>query len=149
MEAKVCEAPGGGMYVERGPILYSFPIPADIQEDTEIYDNLAGKASANPDFKSWSMTPAGKWNYAIDVAALDRLRVNQHSTEGFPFDLGQSPVSIDIPAVGVVGWDLEEGRYTPALPADVTAEQEQPTLIRLVPYGSTTLRLTTFPVYRR
>lgn len=149
MSVKVCEAPGGGMYVERGPILYSFPIPAKIEEDQQIYDNLAGKVSANPDFKSWSMTPSGKWNYAIDAGSLDKIRVNHHDLGGFPFDGDKSPVTIDVPVVGVKGWDLVDGRYTPALPTEVVAENEDPVFIRLVPYGSTTLRLTTFPVYNK
>lgn len=154
MKMQVCEASGGGMYVERGPILYSFPIPANVEEDPAIYENLAGKVSANPDFKSWTMTPSGKWNYALDLSSLNKIKVNTHKVDGFPFDPDNSPISIDVPVVGVKGWELEENRYTPALPSSVEAETNASTgkadrkMIRLVPYGNTTLRLTTFPVYR-
>ena len=40
MEVKVCENPVYGMYVERGPILYAYPIPAEVEEDTKVYENL-------------------------------------------------------------------------------------------------------------
>lgn len=147
MELKVCRGPVEGMYVERGPILYSYPIPADVREDTQVYENLAGKVSGNPDFKSWNMTPAGKWNYALVADRLDEIRVNTHPTEGFPFDAGNSPVTIEVPVVGVDGWTLEENRFTPALPDRVVAESGTERFVELVPYGSTTLRLTLFPVY--
>ena len=149
MEVKVCENPVYGMYVERGPILYSYPIPADVEEDTRVYENLAGKVSGNPDFKSWNMTPAGKWNYALDASRLDEIHVKKHERTGFPFDLGQSPVTIEVPVVGVKGWTLVDERFTPALPEHFAAEEGSAQTIELVPYGSTTLRLTTFPVYGR
>ena len=41
-----------GRSVVLGPLVYSYSIPASCTEDNAIYDNLAGKKSANPDFKS-------------------------------------------------------------------------------------------------
>ena len=95
------------------------------------------------------MTPAGKWNYALDAGKLDQIRVKKHDRTGFPFDLGQSPVTIEVPVVGVKGWTLVDERFTPALPERFVAEEGSAQTIELVPYGSTTLRLTTFPVYGR
>ena len=95
------------------------------------------------------MTPAGKWNYALDASRLDEIHVKKHERTGFPFDLGQSPVTIEVPVVGVKGWTLVDDRFTPALPERFVAEEGSAQTIELVPYGSTTLRLTTFPVYSR
>lgn len=147
MDVEVVANPVEGMCIQRGPIVYSYAIPADCEEDTEVYDYLAGKASANPDFKCWNMTPAGKWNYALVEDNLDDLKVSFTGASGFPFDLENVPVKITVPVVGVEGWTLVEDRYTPALPETVVPESEEITYIDLVPYGSTTLRLTTFPVY--
>ena len=148
MELKVCGNQSSGMYVERGPILYSYPIAATVEEDTLVYDNLAGKVSGNPDFKSWSMIPTGKWNYAFKADKLDKIKVKHHKVNGFPFDPGNSPVTVSVPVAGVSGWTLIDGRFTPSLPETVVAEEGGDTFIELVPYGSTTLRLTTFPVLK-
>lgn len=148
MKVKVCGDSTTGMYVERGPILYSYPIPAAIEEDTLVYDNLAGKVSGNPDFKSWSMTPSGKWNYAFNANKVDNIKVKYNKVNGFPFDLGNSPVTITVPVVGVKDWTLVDNRFTPALPKAVVSEERSDTVIELVPYGSTTLRLTIFPVLK-
>ena len=104
MRIKIRNSSDGGITIERGPILYAYPIPEHREEDTAIYENLAGKLSGNPEFKSWSMTPAGKWNYAIDAGKLDKINVKQNQVSGFPFDLGNSPVTIEVPVVGVKGW---------------------------------------------
>lgn len=144
MEIEVVDNPVIGSSIQRGPIVYSYAIPADVEEDPAIYDNLAGKVSANPDFKSWSMTPAGKWNYALVKDGLKDLKVENTGAEGFPFDLETVPLKIRVPVVGVKGWTLKENRFTPALPEKFRTEGDVE-YIDLVPYGSTTLRLTIFP----
>lgn len=144
MSIEIVDNPVAGASVQRGPIVYSYAIPADVKEDTAVYDNLAGKVSANPDFKSWTMTPAGKWNYALVESGLDDLKVEETGAGGFPFDLDSVPLKIRVPVVGVKGWTLKENRFTPALPETVKAEGPV-TWIDLVPYGATTLRVTVFP----
>ncbi|MBP5389959.1 MAG: glycoside hydrolase family 127 protein, partial [Bacteroidales bacterium] len=144
MTIEIVDNPVVGASVQRGPVVYSYAIPADVQEDTAVYANLAGKVSANPDFKSWTMTPAGKWNYALVESGLGDLKVEKTGAEGFPFDLDSVPLKIRVPVVGVKGWTLKENRFTPALPETVKAEGPV-TYIDLVPYGATTLRVTVFP----
>ena len=144
MEIEIVDNPVIGTSVQSGPVVYSYAIPANVEEDPAIYDNLAGKVSANPDFKSWSMTPAGKWNYALVKDGLKDLKVESTGAEGFPFDLETVPLKIRVPVVGVKGWTLKENRFTPALPEKFKTEGKVE-YIDLVPYGSTTLRLTIFP----
>lgn len=146
MVLETVENPVEGLSIQRGPLVYSYAIPADCEEDTAVYDYLAGKVSANPDFKSWNMTPAGKWNYALVRDMLDGAKVEFTGASGFPFDPASVPVKISVPAVEVADWTLDEGRYTPALPSDPLPASDEVIRIDLVPYGSTTLRLTTFPV---
>lgn len=145
MDIEVVENAVSGVSVLRGPVVYSYAIPADVEEDPAIYDNLAGKVSGNPDFKSWSMTPAGKWNYALASCDPAMFEVENCDATGFPFDPQSVPVKIKVPVKGVKGWTLKENRFTPALPETVEAESDEIFYIELVPYGSTTLRLTIFP----
>lgn len=149
MEIELVENPVSGLSVQRGPVVYTYAVPADVEEDPQVYDNLAGKVSANPEFKSWKMTPAGKWNYALVANRLSDLKAEATGAEGFPFDPDNVPMKIRVPVVGVQGWTLQENRYTPALPRTVVPESDEITYIDLVPYGSTTLRLTIFPTIEK
>ena len=149
MQIEPVTTPGGGLSFRRGPILYAYAVPADICEDTQVYDNLAGKVSANPDFKSWSMKPAGAWNYALVSNRLQDVKLIRTQANGFSFDPATVPVKLRVPVVKVSNWTLEEGRYTPALPETVVPESKKVSYIDLVPYGSTTLRLTIFPQYQQ
>ena len=92
------------------------------------------------------MTPAGKWNYALVSSGLEDLKAENTGATGFPFDLDSVPVKIRVPVVGVKGWTLKENRFTPALPEKFKTEGKVE-YIDLVPYGSTTLRVTIFPTY--
>lgn len=149
MQIEPVTTPGGGLSLRRGPVLYAYAVPADVQEDTAVYDNLAGKVSAHPDFKSWSMKPAGAWNYALVSNRLQDVKLIRTQANGFSFDPATVPVKLRVPVVKVSNWTLEEGRYTPALPETVVPESKKVSYIDLVPYGSTTLRLTIFPQYQQ
>ena len=96
-----------GESVVRGPLTFTYAIPADWEVDTKVYDYLAGKESKNPDFVNWNITPAGKWNYAIRNADLDKVRLIKTRSKGFPFDLDNVPLKIRIPVTGVKDWDLD------------------------------------------
>jgi hypothetical protein len=146
MEVELVPNSVEGLCIQHGPVVYSYPIPSAWEEDTQVYDYLAGKVSGNPDFKCWNITPDGKWNYALVENMLEGIKVEYTGAEGFPFDLETVPVKISVPVVGVQGWVLDQNQYTPALPKTVVPESEEVQYIDLVPYGSTTLRLTTFPV---
>ena len=148
MQAKLQEAADGqGWYVERGPLLYTYAIPQQKVEDTKTYSNMNGKRSENPDFKCWSITPNGPYNYGFDPSLVtDELNVNgnDNANGNYPFDLENAPVSIDLP-VRKIMWSVQNGR-NPNLPGkEAIVATDQTETISLVPYGCTELRLTVFP----
>ena len=151
METRIVEAEGQGRYVERGPLLYTYAIPQQKTEDTTVYSNMNGKKSENPDFKSWSITPDGPFNYGIDEATTDASALvteiyKERLDNGYPFDLDNAPIAISLPVREII-WGLDGGTRNPNLPlSDVLIAKDETATIRLVPYGCTELRLTVFPV---
>ncbi len=147
MTPRVVEAANRqGKYVECGPLLMAYPVPATVTEDKAVYSNMNGKVPGDG-FKCWSMTPDGPFNYAINTDAETlELKVDEQKLQtAYPFELDGTPLSVELP-VRTITWNLEKGRYNPILPASesMTLGQEQ-TTVRLVPYGAAKLRVTVFP----
>lgn len=151
METRIVEAEGQGRYVERGPLLFTYALPQKKTEDNTVYSNMNGKKSENPDFKSWSITPDGPFNYGLDEATTDGSTLvtevyQERLNHGYPFDLDNAPIKISLPVREIV-WGLDGGTRNPNLPfSDVLIAKDQTATINLVPYGCTELRLTVFPV---
>jgi hypothetical protein len=140
---------GQGVCFQRGPLLFSYAIPQQKTEDTEEYPNMHGKKPENPDFKCWSITPTGSFNYAYasNGKPIEVTYPTVEETAGtIPFDLNSANVKLRLP-VKQIAWDLVDGRYTPAMPEQGHLEllSNETQYIDLVPYGCTELRLTVFP----
>ena len=147
MTPRVVEAANGqGKYVECGPLLMAYPVPANVTEDTSTYTNMNGKVPGDG-FKCWSMTPKGAFNYAFNTDAETlTLNIDQEKLTGaYPFDLDGTPLSVAVP-VRPITWTIEKDRYNPVLPASeyIVFSGGQRT-INLVPYGAAKLRVTVFP----
>ena len=144
MSVQKQEAYGGGVYFERGPLVYSYAIPATFTKDTVRYANMNGKYPADDTtFPCWDIRPSAPWNFAVtsDVEA---------TVVPGPADAAHGPDRAPRLRISVrpIAWDFDKGPagelLTPDLPAAPVPTGE-PQLIDLVPYGSTTLRLTVFP----
>lgn len=133
------DAEGQGYIVQRGPLLYSYPIPQRKEEDLKEYAAMNGKHPDNPDFKSWAFFPAGPFNYALAGPEVEEVSL---SNGGYPLDA--PPIGLRVP-VREIDWPLEEGRFTPRLPSAPKKGRGEIQYITLVPYGCTELRLTVFP----
>ena len=147
MTPKVVEAADRqGKYVECGPLLMAYSIPATVTEDTNTYSNMNGKVPGDG-FKCWSMKPNGAFNYAIntDDETLELNIDEEKLANAYPFDLDGTPLSISLP-VRTITWTVENNRYNPVLPAseNVVLSNTRKN-INLVPYGAAKLRVTVFP----
>ena len=136
---------GGGVWFERGPLVYSYAIPARYQKDTTRYANMNGKYPADDEaFPCWDIRPSGPWNFAVPADAQAVVLHDAHSGLGGP----DQAVRLRIP-VRLISWDYDKGPkgdlLTPDLPVRPSPTGPEQYL-DLVPYGTTTLRLTVFPV---
>lgn len=139
-----------GVTVERGPLLFAYPVPEKVLNDDKVYENMRGKKSSDPvRFPALDIRPDGEWNYALASKSAADLTLVNTGSKGYPLDPGASPVVIKVPARKVNGWVLLENRYTPPLPDKDKVECETTVeTLTLVPYGSTRLRIGVFPVAR-
>ena len=120
-------------WFRRGPLTFSYAVPATAKEDRP----------GDP-FSPVSFLPAGDWNYAVDADALDVAKLKLETTKSaYPFEAPN--MRLRIPVRRIKEWQvLDEQRFTPDPPlyTHLTGESAE---IELVPYATTTARITCFP----
>ncbi len=148
MEVTTSLWPNNGIGIERGPLVFSLPI----DETTNIVSDYERATEA---FPAIERRPNSNWNYALNLfeAENQAIEVIETNTTGYPWDNGNSPIKIRVPAKKVTNWKLKEVidektnktfLTTPEFPKELNTEGETE-YIDLVPYGNTQLRLTVFP----
>lgn len=166
MDVKLSRWPGGGIGIERGPLVYSLRIDENWQQDPE-------ERKCTEEFPAWNLYPASKWNYALAVneGTLEKdVEVVYRDVSQDPWKVKNAPIELRVPAWTVKGWEIEktdsvlrhawfgdcfdtrnvagEFMLTPPLPPIADLPDMLGTDIEkvtLVPYGCTRLRITIFP----
>jgi DUF1680 family protein len=145
MDVNISSWPNKGIAVERGPIIYSYPIAAKA-DTVKHYD----KSTAA--FPGLEYQPVAPWNYLLLVKNTADVQVIKNTGGKYPWAEGAAPVTLKVPAETLIDWQLKQTKnatgatvyQTSGFPADRnnTGNKEY---ITLVPYGSTLLRVTVFP----
>lgn len=118
----------------KGALTFAYPVPQKVVEE-------------NPG-DPWSpliLTPAAPWNWAFNVEALlAKMPKVKYSPNGkYPFD--EPPLTLEVPVEGMQEWrvfDCNKWMPEPPLFAHKSGETA---VLKLVPYGATTTRVTAFP----
>lgn len=138
--------PNNGISVERGPIVFSYPVP----DSTVIAQNYEKSTGA---FPAYDIFPAGPWEFGLDISDPAAIEVDLSMNDSYPWTIDAVPVRLKLPARRVLNWSLEpvgEGEsedarfHVPYFPDEPVFSGEQQA-IELVPYGVTQLRVTVFP----
>ena len=151
MEVITSSWPNNGIGIERGPLVFSLAI----DETTNIVDHYE---RATPEFPAIERRPNSEWNYALNLYEdkNSNIEIIETNTTGYPWDIGNSPVKIIVPAKKIDNWKMKEIRdketnkhflTTPEFPEELDTKGNTE-YIELVPYGNTELRLTIFPKVR-
>lgn len=149
MKVTTSNWPDNGMAVERGPLVYALPIK-------ERWQKVADPLS-DAEFPAWDLFTDGPWNYALELSdAAPLLHAEVKEGKAVPHPWLEPPIRLVTRARRVRGWKLmhiqdaeRDWTFTPPLPDPVTLPdqlEKEVEQITLVPYGSTKLRLTVFPV---
>ena len=121
--------------VERGPLVFSFPIG-------ESWVKLRTHGMA-PD---WQVFPTEAWNYALHLPENPAysLQAEEHPIGGSPFARTGTPVTLQVSARRLPLWRAVDG-VADVVPQSPVTSQEADENITLVPYGAAKLRITAFP----
>lgn len=165
-EAKVLNWGKDGMYIEKGPLVYSYGMKGDRQIDTQ-------EERSSKEFPAYNTYPDKPWNYGLpEDTTVEFVKTEMGEN---PWSIEGTPFTIKVQAKKVNGWKItkknvihpvynlytrpwkretKEGTFvfTPRYPTAKTLKNQgvgEMETISLVPYGAAKVRVTVFPKIKK
>ncbi len=132
-----------GIAINYGPLVFSYPIEARERVTTK---DAGHKCS--PEFPAYQLFPKKHLDWAFALSAnisSDDIKVIFKDYEGYPWEVGNSPIKLEVKARAVSDWNLKNNVSVSEIPSIVELKEAPETTLMLEPMGSTLLRITEFP----
>ena len=138
MQPRLARGYNGSASIERGPLVFSFPIGED-------WVKLRDRGMT----ADWQVFPSSQWNYALaaDTQSVAAIGAKETAVGKRPFAVKETPVTIEVEARKIPAWRAVDGVADP-VPQSPVSSEEPLEKITLVPYGAAKLRITAFPVLK-
>ena len=140
-ETRMVQRPSSMYCVERGPLLFSLPI-AYTQNRVEYTDKGVERKFPYCDYETFA---AEKWNFAF---AGESFEYEEYEIGDFPFAQETPPVALKA-VMQEIPWRIKEGYrgICSELPDSLEPVADK-CIKKLIPYGSTMLRMTEMPLLK-
>jgi DUF1680 family protein len=137
MSIKISRWHENAISVERGPLVYALDVPGDWHQVDEEYG-----------VPVWEVQPRGSWNYGLIIDGnkpAQSFEVEKQSLNGYPWTAKNVPVKLKVKGRRVDDWQ-EYLSVSGPLPHSPVYSDHKTEELELIPYGSSVLRISEFPV---